>query len=112
MTLKFADPQRRWTPKRKAALLAVIDAGEMERGVLDRLGLSEEELQSWRRDFSDHGVHGLHVYSLHYHHPSRRKAARHRLHSRHGIGPDFAPVEDGMDAAARGPELPSRAAAR
>jgi hypothetical protein len=77
MNLDFVD-QQRWTPKRKAALLAMIEAGEMEPGRLALLGLSEEELRTWRRDFSDHGVYGLHVYSLHYHHPNRRKAAKHR----------------------------------
>jgi uncharacterized protein DUF1153 len=77
MIVDYVD-QQRWTPKRKAALLAMIEAGEMEPGKLDLLGLSQEELTTWRRDFSDHGVCGLHVYSLHYHHPDRRKAAKHR----------------------------------
>jgi hypothetical protein len=83
--LEFADRQQRWTPKRKAALLAVIDGGKMEAGTLERLGLSEEELRSWRRDFSVYGVHGLHVYSFHYHHPKRRKAAKHRHRPLRGI---------------------------
>jgi Protein of unknown function (DUF1153) len=81
MTLDLADRQRRWTPKRKAALLADIDAGQIEPGTLELLGLSQEELMTWRRDFSGHGVLGLQVCSLHYRYPERRKAAIHRHHS-------------------------------
>jgi hypothetical protein len=77
MTFEFVD-QQRWTPKRKAALLALIDAGEIEPARLALLGLSQEELTLWRRDFSDHGVSGLHVYTLHYHHPDRRKTTKGR----------------------------------
>ena len=77
MTVEYADRQR-WTSKRKAALLAVIDAGEMAPEELAHLGLSSEELTTWRRDFSDHGVRGLRVYSLHYHHPDRCKSAKRR----------------------------------
>jgi hypothetical protein len=77
MTVDFADRQR-WTSKRKAALLAVIDAGEMAPEELEHLGLSPEELTTWRRDFSDHGVRGLRVYSLHYLHPGRRRSAKRR----------------------------------
>ena len=77
MALDFVDPQR-WTPKRKAALLALIEAGQIEPAQLEGLGLSPEELTTWRRDFSSHGVCGLHVYSLHYHHPNRRRVPRHR----------------------------------
>ncbi len=77
MTLNIVD-QQRWTPKRKAALLALIDAGEIEPERLAGIGLSSEELTTWRRDFSDHGVYGLHVYSLHYHHPNRRRVPRNR----------------------------------
>jgi hypothetical protein len=74
MTFDLADRQHRWTPKRKAALLAGIEAGQIAPGTLELLGISEEELTTWRREFADHGVHGLHVYSLHYHYPKRRKA--------------------------------------
>ena len=72
---------RRWTPKRKAALLALIEARGMAPEELDHFGLSPEELSTWRRDFADHGVDGLYVCSLHYHHPHRRRAKprRHRL---------------------------------
>jgi len=80
MNINIADRQQRWTPKRKAALLAIIEAGQIEPEALERLGLSPEELTTWRRDFSDHGVGGLHVYSLHYHHPDRRKAIKAREH--------------------------------
>jgi Protein of unknown function (DUF1153) len=71
--------RQRWTPKRKATLLAMIEAGEVEPTRLVLLGISQEELTSWRRDFSEHGVGGLHVGSLHHHHPKRRKmrTARH-----------------------------------
>jgi transposase-like protein len=72
MRLELIDRQR-WTPKRKATLLAMIEAGEVAPARLALLGISQEELKSWRRDFSDHGVDGLHVYSLHYHHPNRRR---------------------------------------
>jgi Protein of unknown function (DUF1153) len=81
MTFEYVD-QKRWTPKRKAALLAMIEAGEVEPARLARLGLSHEELTTWRREFSDHGVYGLHVYSLHYHHPNRRKTAKGRRYRR------------------------------
>jgi Protein of unknown function (DUF1153) len=77
MTFEFVD-QQRWTPKRKAALLALIEAGEIEPARLAMLGFSQEELTIWRRDFSDHGVCGLHVYTLHHHHPNRRKTAKTR----------------------------------
>jgi Protein of unknown function (DUF1153) len=77
MTFEFAD-QQRWTPKRKAALLAMIESGEVEPARLVRLGFSQEELATWRRDFLDHGVYGLYVYSLHYHHPNRLKTVRGR----------------------------------
>jgi hypothetical protein len=79
MTLDFA-AQQRWTPKRKATLLAMIEAGEMEVEKLELLGVSQEELTTWQRDFSDHGVCGLYVYSLHYHYPNRRKARKDRRH--------------------------------
>jgi Protein of unknown function (DUF1153) len=72
MGLEIFDRQR-WTPKRKAALLAMIEAGEVEPTKLSLLGISQEELTFWRREFSDHGVGGLYVCSLHYHHPGRRK---------------------------------------
>jgi hypothetical protein len=79
MTSDFSDGQR-WTPKRKAALLALIESGEIEPQRLEGLGLSAEEVTTWQRDFSDHGVDGLHVYSLHYHHPNRRRPRKHRRH--------------------------------
>jgi hypothetical protein len=68
--------RQRWTSKRKAALLAVIDSGEMGPEELEHLGLSPEELTTWRRDFSHQGVRGLRVYSLHYLHPDRRRSAK------------------------------------
>jgi hypothetical protein len=78
MGLEIFDRQR-WTPKRKAAFLAMVEAGEVEPTKLALLGMSQEELTSWRRDFSNHGVGGLYVCSLHHHHPDRRKmrALRH-----------------------------------
>jgi hypothetical protein len=72
MSFDFVD-QRRWTPKRKAALLAEIEAGALGPAQLEPFGLSQEELNLWRREYSDHGVQGLHVYSLHHHHPDRRR---------------------------------------
>jgi Protein of unknown function (DUF1153) len=78
-TLDFV-AQQRWTPKRKAALLAEIEAGEMATGRLELIGMTQEELSAWRREFSDHGVDGLHVYSLHHHHPDRRRGARQQRH--------------------------------
>jgi hypothetical protein len=90
MTREFADGPR-WTPKRKAALLARIEAGEVDPAQLERLGLSQEELTTWRRDFSDHGLYGLQVYSLHYHYPNRRKAPKHRRDR---------PIADGISPAA------------
>jgi hypothetical protein len=90
MTLDFADRQR-WTPKRKAALLALIEAGKIEPERLEGIGLSSEELTTWRRDFSDHGVYGLHVYSLHYHHPNRRRVPKHRRQRLSRASPTVAP---------------------
>jgi Protein of unknown function (DUF1153) len=79
MTFEIIDRQR-WTPRRKAALLAMIEAGEMGPEKLEQIGLSQEELTTWRRDFSDHGLCGLQVYSLHYHYPHRRKPPKARRH--------------------------------
>jgi uncharacterized protein DUF1153 len=60
---------QRWTPKRKAALLGAIEAGEMQADELVRLGVSLEELETWRRNFTAHGVRGLRVTHLQLYRP-------------------------------------------
>jgi Protein of unknown function (DUF1153) len=56
---------KRWTIRRKAAVLAAIRAGIITREeVCGRYQLSEEELLSWERAFEAHGLGGLRVTRL------------------------------------------------
>jgi len=51
---------RRWTIRRKAALLEAIRRGAVTlENASDRYALSVEELRTWERDFERHGVYGL-----------------------------------------------------
>jgi Protein of unknown function (DUF1153) len=56
---------KRWTIRRKAAVLAAIRTGLITREeVYRRYQLSEEELFSWERAFEAHGLGGLRVTRL------------------------------------------------
>ena len=55
-----AAPTGRWTALRKLELLNDIAAGEITRqGALDLYGVTEDELDSWERRWSQHGAPGL-----------------------------------------------------
>jgi hypothetical protein len=52
----------RWTPRRKAELVAAIDASEITvEEAVARYALSAEELALWRQAIAAHGVPGLRV---------------------------------------------------
>ena len=56
---------RRWTPMRKAELVACVRAGLITRTkACERYLLSEEELQSWDSYLDRHGVAGLRTTRL------------------------------------------------
>ena len=56
---------KRWTIRRKAAILAAVRAGEITREeACSRYELSEEEFLSWQRTFEAHGLAGLRVTRL------------------------------------------------
>jgi transposase-like protein len=56
---------KRWTIRRKAAVLAAIRTGLITREeVCRRYQLSEEELFSWERAFEAYGLAGLRVTRL------------------------------------------------
>lgn len=51
---------RRWTIRRKAAVLQALTSGALTREEASRCyALSLDELQAWERDFERHGLHGL-----------------------------------------------------
>jgi hypothetical protein len=51
---------KRWTIRRKAALLGAIRSGGITLEQARRLyALSVEEIRSWERQLERHGVHGL-----------------------------------------------------
>lgn len=51
---------KRWVARRKAAVVAAIEAGAISaEDALSRYGLSEEELSSWRESVARHGVPAL-----------------------------------------------------
>ena len=51
---------RRWTIRRKAALLRALVSGALTiEDASRRYALSLEELRAWERDFERYGLHGL-----------------------------------------------------
>jgi hypothetical protein len=51
---------RRWTIRRKAAVLEALRDGAITlEQASRRYALSVEELRAWERDFERHGLHGL-----------------------------------------------------
>ena len=51
---------RRWTIRRKAAVLEALRSGALSiAGASEHYALSVEELRAWERDFEWYGVHGL-----------------------------------------------------
>jgi hypothetical protein len=51
---------KRWVVRRKAAVVAAVQAGRITLGeALSRYQLTEEEYRSWERAFEQHGMHGL-----------------------------------------------------
>ena len=51
---------RRWTFRRKAALLQALRSGIITfEHACDQYALSIEELRAWERDFERHGLYGL-----------------------------------------------------
>jgi hypothetical protein len=51
---------RRWTFRRKAALLQALRSGVITfEQACDQYALSIEELRAWERDFERHGLYGL-----------------------------------------------------
>jgi hypothetical protein len=51
---------RRWTIRRKAAVLRALRNGALTlQQAYERYALSIEELRAWERDFERHGLYGL-----------------------------------------------------
>ena len=51
---------RRWTIRRKAALLEALHSGALTLDqALERYALSVEEIRAWERDLEQHGLYGL-----------------------------------------------------
>ena len=51
---------RRWTIRRKAALLQALRSGALTlEQARDRYALSVEEIRAWERDLERHGLYGL-----------------------------------------------------
>jgi uncharacterized protein DUF1153 len=51
---------RRWTIRRKAAVLEALRSGVLTlEQAAERYALSVEELRAWERDFERHGLYGL-----------------------------------------------------
>ena len=56
---------RRWTVRRKAALLEALRSGALTlEGASQRYALSLEELRAWERDFERYGLYGLRATRL------------------------------------------------
>jgi hypothetical protein len=50
----------RWVIRRKAQLVAAVEAGVITRDeALDRYQVSSEEFESWQRSLRRHGIYGL-----------------------------------------------------
>jgi uncharacterized protein DUF1153 len=51
---------RRWTIRRKAAVLQALHSGALTlEQALERYALSAEEISAWERDLERHGLYGL-----------------------------------------------------
>jgi hypothetical protein len=51
---------KRWVVRRKAAVVAAVQAGRITLGeALSRYQLTQEEYRSWERAFEQHGLDGL-----------------------------------------------------
>ena len=50
---------RRWTIRRKAAVLQALRSGLTLAQSLERYALSVEEIRAWERDLERHGLYGL-----------------------------------------------------
>ena len=50
---------RRWTIRRKAAVLQALRSGLTLAQSLERYALSVEEIRAWERDLEQHGLYGL-----------------------------------------------------
>jgi transposase-like protein len=60
MTQPFLTEVKRWTARRKAALVEAVREGRVSRHLaLKAHDLSEEELAAWERAWLAHGVAGL-----------------------------------------------------
>src|SRR5437868_13305972 len=60
-----ATRSRRWTIRRKAALLEAVRSGMLSlETASQRYALSLEELRTWERDFERYGVYGLRATRL------------------------------------------------
>jgi len=56
---------RRWTPRRKAAVVGAVRAGRLTPEAARRAyALSEEELAAWERALDRHGPDGLRIGRL------------------------------------------------
>jgi Protein of unknown function (DUF1153) len=76
---------KRWSPSRKAAIVAAIRAGVISREeASERYLLSEEELTSWERALDQNGVPGLRTTRLQCYRGTLRPSS-----SRPGPYPDF-----------------------
>ena len=71
---------KRWSPSRKAAVVAAARAGLISREeACARYMLSDEELVAWERDLDENGVPGLRTTRLQCYRPTRLSGARQRL---------------------------------
>jgi hypothetical protein len=59
-TARPAPHIRRWTIRRKLAVLQALHDGDLTlEQVRERYALSVEEIRAWERDLEQHGVYGL-----------------------------------------------------
>lgn len=70
---------KRWSPSRKAAVVAAARAGLISREeARARYLLSDEELVAWERDLDENGVPGLRTTRLQCYRPTRLSGAQRR----------------------------------
>ena len=68
---------RRWTARRKAAVVNAVNVGEVTREeICRRYQISIDELLSWQRDYESHGLHGLRSTRLQIYYRHRLAARR------------------------------------